>query len=320
MMKLHSFLAGMIKDYVAFRQASGRTSFSYVKNVIFFDHHCAKKYPWATKLTQEMVDDWCKQRATEANNSCISRIYPVFNFLRYAKRRGLVDIQIPIAPRPTPRTYIPHTFTKEELQNFFKACDTMETRKGLSGDIRKIIIPVFFRLLYSSGIRTTEARLLRTNDVNLENGIVSIKYSKGHNQHFVVLHNTMLELMRVYDSTISQLIPNRIYFFPTSSNDGYDDCWIRYFFNKLWFQKNKAYATAYELRHHYAVENINKWMGQGLQTHMRLLSLSKSMGHSDIESTKYYYSLVPSLSDIIENTTQKTFNEIIPNITDHEES
>lgn len=319
-MKLNSFLADTIKKYITYRQASGRTSFSYVKNVIFFDHYCAKEYAFATKLTQEMVDNWCKQRPTEVNNSCISRIYPVFNFLRYAKQRGLVDIQIPMAPKSTLRTYIPHAFTKEELQNFFNACDTLEIRKGLGGDLRKITIPVFFRLLYSSGMRTTEVRLLRTKDVNLENGVINIRYSKGHNQHFVVLHNTMLDLMRIYDSAISQLISNRNFFFPATSDKGYSDPWVGYFFRKLWFLNNKAYATAYELRHHYAVENINKWIGEGLQTHMRLLSLSKSMGHIDVESTKYYYSLVPGLSDIIENTSQEAFNEIIPNIIDNEES
>jgi site-specific recombinase XerD len=303
-----------METYVAYREASGRHSFSYVKNLIFFDHHLAKEYPLATNLTQEMVDQWCKQRPTEINNSCISRIYPIISFLRYIKKRGLVNIQIPAAPKPTPRTYIPHAFTKEELQNFFKACDTIVTRMGLGGDIRKITIPVFFRLLYSSGMRTTEARLLRTEDVNLKNGVVNIRYSKGHNQHFVVLHDTTLELMRIYNSAVSQLISNRNYFFPTSTNKGYSDPWVGYFFKKLWFQNNTAYATAYELRHHYAVENINQWIGQGLQTHIRLLSLSRSMGHSDIESTKYYYSLVPGLSDIIEITDKNTSNELIPSI------
>jgi Phage integrase family. len=51
---------------------------------------------------------------------------------------------------------------------------------------RRIIVPVFFRLLYSSGIRTTEARLLRADDVNLDDGVLNIRHSKGFSQHFVV--------------------------------------------------------------------------------------------------------------------------------------
>lgn len=319
-MKFQSFLSSIIESYVAYRNASGRTSTSYIKNIIHFDHHCAKEYPQAEELEQEMVDQWCKQRQTECTNSCISRIYPIINFLRYAKKRGLVDVTIPAAPKLTPRTYIPHPFTENELISFFNACDTLHTRNGMNGDIRKITVPVFFRLLYSSGMRTTEVRLLRTEDVNLESGVINIRFSKGFNQHFTVLHDSMLKLMKVYDSAISKLVPDRIYFFPVNINKGISDRWITYFFRKLWDQSNNAYATAYELRHNYAIENINGWIGEGLSGHMRLLALSKSMGHSDMESTKYYYSLVPGLSDIMRQVTNDQFNEIIPNIIYNEES
>lgn len=179
---------------------------------------------------------------------------------------------------------------------------------------------MFFRLLYSSEMRTTEVRPLRAEDVNLENGVVNIRFSKGFNQHFTVLHDSMLELMRVYDSAISKLVPNRVYFFPKNADKEFSDQWIRYFFRILWDQNNNIYATAYELRHNYAIENINGWIGEGLSEHMKLLALSKSMGHSDMESTKYYYSLVPGLSDIMGQVTDKTFNEIIPNIINNEEN
>lgn len=103
-------------------------------------------------------------------------------------------------------------------------------------------------------MRTTEARLLRREDVCLEDGIVNIRYSKGYNQHFVVLHDSMLELMKRYDVAISKLVPERIFFFPTSSNSGYNGAWVTRIFRKCWYKKNEAYATAYELRHHYAVK------------------------------------------------------------------
>ena len=88
-MRFQSFLSSIMENYVAYRNASGRTSTSYVKNIIHFDHYCARKYPQAKILEQEMVDQWCKQRQTECTNSCISRIYPIISFLRYAKKRVL---------------------------------------------------------------------------------------------------------------------------------------------------------------------------------------------------------------------------------------
>jgi integrase len=132
-----------------------------------------------------MVDQWCKKRDTESIHSCISRIYPVLSFLRYANARGLTDVNIPAAPRAIPGTYILHAFTAEELQFFFNSCDSINAKYGLIGKINKITVPVFFRLLYSSGMRTAEVRLLRRGDVNLGNGVVSIKYSKGYNPHLL---------------------------------------------------------------------------------------------------------------------------------------
>jgi len=319
-MEFKSFLSDNLAGYVAYRKASGRDSISYLLNVRHFERYCEKEYPAAKELSQTMVDQWCKRRDTENSNSCISRIYPVLSFLRYARARGLINIQIPAAPRSTSRTYIPHAFTVAELQNFFHSCDSINAKYGLIGKIQKITVPVFFRLLYSSGMRTTEARLLRKEDIDLENGIVNIRFSKGYNQHFVVLHDTMLDLMKKYDVAISKIIPNRVFFFPTKSNKGYPGSWVTRIFRKCWYESNNAATIAYELRHHYAVENINGWIGQGLTTHMKLLSLSKSMGHTNVESTKYYYSLVPGLSEIIENATGDTFNQIIPNLQNDEES
>jgi site-specific recombinase XerD len=320
MKKYHSFLADILEKYESYRLASGRTSHSYIKNLIFFDHYCTKEYPSAEKITQEMIDKWCAQRVTECNNSVISRVYPVLSFLRFAKERELIEVQLPLIPKGIPRIYIPHAFTDEELNNFFCACDSIDIKYGLNGEIRKITIPVLFRLLYSSGMRTTEARLLRCEDVDLQNGIVNIKYSKGYNQHFVVLHDSMLELMRTYDLAVSGLLPGRVFFFASTKNKNYPGAWISYYFRKLWQERNHAKAVAYELRHHYAIENINSWIGDGLNLHTKLLSLSKSMGHGDIESTKKYYALTPGLANIIEKASEESFNDLIPDIEQDEKN
>jgi integrase len=70
--------------------------------------------------------------------------------------------------------------------------------------------------------------------------------------------------------------------------------------HKLWLKRNKSYIVPYDFRHNYAVENINSWTSEGFGFNDKLVSLSKSMGHSSLESTKYYYSLVPTLADILE--------------------
>lgn len=186
--------------------------------------------------------------------------------------------------------------------------------------IRKITIPVFFRLLYSSGIRTNEARLLSRANVDLGKGILDIQYSKGHDQHYIILHDSMLEIMRRYDAAVEKLVPGREYFFPSTRNSHFSRGWVTKNFNLLWRKANTSHATAYEFRHHYAVTNINQWVGQGFGFHDRLVILSKSMGHTTVESTKYYYSIVPGLSEIIKEQSEEGSEWMMPEVPADEET
>jgi integrase len=321
MNKFTSFLAPLMEAYVSYQKASEHwNEASYEPNLRLFDRYCKKQHSKSTLLSQEMVDGWCHKRNTETNNSCRSRIYVVSSFIQYLRKRGKTDVMGPEIPRKERRTYIPHSFTDSELRNFFRACDSLPSVPRTSGQLcRKITIPVFFRLLYSSGIRTYEARMLRVENVDLCNGILDIRYSKGHAQHFVVLHNSMCELLKIYDSAIQKQYPQRTYFFPARGDTFHRRNWVQKNFRELWYKYNTSHATAYEFRHHYAIENINRWTDEGFGFDAKLLYLSKSMGHKTLESTKYYYSLVPGMADILEEKTGMDFENIVPEV-DYEES
>jgi site-specific recombinase XerD len=315
MHEFESFLAPVMESFIAFRKASGRWNDFDAQNLRYFNRHCAEMFPGAMELTQEMVDVWCRRRDTELSNTCRGRIYVIHHFICYLKERGLTEINEPPIPTKAPRIYIPHAFTEEELVNFFKACDNLPTtprRRDILS--RRIIVPVFFRLLLSSGIRTTEARLLRVDDVKLDDGILNIRHSKGSSQHFVVLHDSMLSLMRRYDNAIRMLYPEREYFFQSFRGSCLTNQWVVVNFRQLWRKYNTSHAVAYELRHNYAIENINQWVGEGFNFYDKLLYLSRSMGHSELESTKYYYSLVPALSGILSRLTGENFNNTIPDL------
>lgn len=318
-----SFLAPQISTFIRYRQASDHwNEASYEVNLKLFDRYC---YGYSddvnSELTQEMVDGWCRKRDNEENNSCRSRIYVVVSFIRFLRDRNLTSVTPPEIPRKERRTYIPHSFTNEELAAFFAACDRISAHKNVLQDAcRRLTVPVFFRLLYSSGIRTNEARLLERKDVDLVHGVINIRYSKGHDQHYIVLHDTMLALMKTYDDAISLLVPDRVYFFPSRDGSYYKKGWVTKTFRQLWDSVNATHATAYEFRHHYAVTNINQWINKGFDFDDKLLYLSKSMGHTTIESTKYYYSIVPGLSEILREQTEEGFDWIIPEVYDDEES
>ena len=317
-----SFLTQNAKEFIKFQTASGRWNDIYDRNLRSFDRHCATMYSDVFVLTQEMVDSWCTQRSEENGTSCGKRVQCVRLFIRYLQCRGKTDVNEPEIPQPESSTYIAHAFTELELSNFFLACDSLpstpRTRTILT---RKIIVPTFFRLLYSSGIRTIEARRLGMDDVDLCNGVLNIRESKGDDQHYVALHETTTELLRQYNAAIRKLYPDRVFFFPSSKQNGKElsPKWVNENFNMLWYKYNTQHAIPYELRHNYAVENINKWNGKGFDFLRNFLALSKSMGHSTLQSTKYYYHLVPAMSDILLRLTGKDFDRIVPEV-DYEES
>ena len=311
-----SFLSPQMQEFIHFRRASGNwNESSYEVNLKLFDTYIARNYPDASILSQEMADAWCAKRDTEMNNSCRSRIYAVVSFIRYLRERGITGIDVPNVPHKERRTYIPHAFTDSELKDFFHACDTLSAYHGsLPNKLHKIIIPVFFRLLFSSGMRTTEARLLKRDDVGLDGGVINIRDSKGDDQHYVVMHDSMLELMRRYDAAADRLIPSRTYFFPSMYDGPHSRGWVVWNFNTLWGKTSNTTATAYEFRHNYAVHNIDQWTDAGFSFGDKMLYLSKSMGHRSIEETKRYFSIVPAFSDILKEKTGDSMGELIPEV------
>jgi len=114
--KYISFLAPLMQAYVSYQKASEHwNEASYEPNLILFDRYCRKQYPEAVHLSLEMVDGWCHKRDTETNNSCRSRIYVVASFIKYLKKRGKTGVMGPDIPKKERSTYIPHSFTEDEL-------------------------------------------------------------------------------------------------------------------------------------------------------------------------------------------------------------
>lgn len=316
MIKYNSFMKPMIEDFIKYRSASQHwNEVTDGRNLKIFENYCFKNFPTATSLTQEMVDSWCIQRETEQNNSYRVRIEVIVNLLKYTNERNITNLKIPEKPRSQKKTYIPHAFTETELRNFFYACDNVKIRNNRKSEqAKQLEIPVFFRLLYSTGMRTTEARLLKRENVDMLNNIINIEKSKGYDQHYVPIHESLIKVLIEYDKKIELIYPDREYFFSNSHNGFHGRDWVWKNFQEMWFTYNKSYAVAYDLRHHYAITNINKWVNEGFDFNQKLYYLGKSMGHKTIESTKYYYAITPRISNIFQNQVNTDFETIIPEV------
>lgn len=309
--------AAQIGSYVRAGKAAGFICDGYVATLRLFDKMCAERFPGAAGLTQEMADAWCERRPTEQANTCRARCWPVVSLVGFLRSRGETDVVAPELPRKAGTGYAPHHFTDVELSLFFEACDSYRPKKGPEADIERNArtIPVIFRLLYSSGIRVGEARMLRRENADLESGVLRIVEGKGRNERLVALHPSMTELMRRYDGVMEAAFPNRTYFFPNGRGDHLTNNWICRYFRILWRKVSDEAATAYHLRHEYAIRNIDGMAAAGVAGLMELEYLSKSMGHGSVDMTvEAYYHITPSLAKVLQERCGEAFDDVIPGV------
>lgn len=303
-------------QYLRYRQVSGLKE-SSVTHVTWMLHSLQKEMKYDAVLTQDYLSRWCQRRENESLISYRTRLSHINNFINFSNQRGWSNL---IVPRPVvrhsygaPSTHC-HMLDEEELRNFFRAIDEENWGKQLAGRLNKIEIPVFYRLLYSTGMRITEARMLRKCDVNLNSGIITIKQTKGYNERIIALHDSLSDLLFRYEAKIETIIPQRNTFFPDKRDGVHCVQWVNVHFKRLWYKYNKTNCVAYSFRHNYATVNINAWReNDGLEVTDKLVALSKSMGHASIRSTMYYYHMTPWFNDIISNLDMND-DCIIPNI------
>jgi integrase len=318
-----SCLAKQFEEFVYSKRASQKWCQSYEENLHYFDNYCADQFPNASALTEEMLE-WCNERPTENGNSCKYRITVISNFVKYARKNGWTETAAPQMPSQKPCTYVPHAFTKDELIGFFKTCDrhvinAFNYQDYITSKLNKLELPVYYRLLLSTGMRTNEARWLKRSDVNLTEGVININQSKGADQHRVALHRSILKLLERYDEYMAKVMPDRTYLFPNKNDCFHRPAWAEYHFRIIWKEVSKEPARLYDLRSNYAVANVTRWKGLGFELHDKLLYLSRTMGHRHIRSTYGYFNLSPALADKIKSLTEESFNNLLPKLPDYEQ-
>ena len=308
-------------EFIQYRSASDWWNKGYQANLNAFDRYCIQQFPGEPALLQEMLNGWYNKKSTECLASTRGRTQVVTTLVRYIQKKYSTDLFVPQLPKKYKRQHIPHSFSDEELGAFFSECDrqVLVAQPGEPA-LRALTISVIFRALYSTGMRTTEARLLKMEEVNLEEGMISITSTKGNRQHFVAIDSGLNSILIRYNKLAQRILPRRKYFFYNKKiNEPFSAYDLRYQFEKRWNKVNSIHAVPYDLRHNYAVRNINHWIAAGFEFHDKFLYLSKSMGHSSLESTKYYYSLVPKMAGIMHDCDNGSFNSLVPEVIHYEE-
>ncbi|MDP2729298.1 MAG: tyrosine-type recombinase/integrase, partial [Dehalococcoidales bacterium] len=186
--------------------------------------------------------------------------------------------------------------------------------------VKHLVIPVFFRLLYCCGLRSSEARLLNTGDINLATGRMFIRQSKGHKDRTVMLAEDVLALCRKYETKVSRIFPDRQAFFPNSKGEFYNHSIQDYWFHLFWDHLEVAgnYSgnppRVHDFRHAFSVRRLNLWVNEGRDINAYLPYLSMYLGHVHLTDTDYYMHFASEFFPTFKRKSTLACADLIPEV------
>jgi len=235
------------------------------------------------------------------------------NFAIYLNNHGYF-VYVPEIHTLLPRSkFIPHIYTKEELQHFFHAIDYYPVT---SNSYRNAVDPLLFRFLYGTGARISEALNLTIEDVNLSDGIVTIRHAKNDKDRLIPITESLVVRMRIYMESFHRFSDNNTFVFPGSKMGHMDQSTANTHFRDYLLMADIPHTAKgpriHDFRHGLAVACLKKWSLAGIDLTNMLPYLSAYMGHSDFRATQYYLRLTADLYPHILSKSEAEFGYVIP--------
>lgn len=312
-----------IQDFIDLKQALG---FSYESeagalrriDAFLYENNISEKC-----ITKEVCDLWCRKRTYETVSNQASRISIMRIFCRYLNDAGFLAYIPPKGITHKKSRYDAHIYTDKELQDFFVAVDKSQSLTG-SCPYRADVMPVFFRILYTSGMRVSELRLSRIRDINLEEGYITVHKAKNHKERLVPLHPTLTERCRELKEKIHFASSEDEYFFmilpgkPMTLGNIYRN--FRRYLEQAGISHTGKGPRVHDFRHTYCVNLLRKWADEGKDLKVYLPYMRTMLGHESFEETAYYLKLTTERFPYIKECMKESFPNLIKEaeINEHE--
>ena len=286
-------------EYVKYKKSMGYDYSKYVINTYvrldkyFNDNNLTKK-----EITEELYDNWLIKRENESNNTHAIRYTAIRQFCTYLIQNNYQNIYYSDEYNiKYKKEFIPHIYTDDEIVNIFKLSSNID-----------LTFEVIIKLLYSTGLRISEALNIEIYNVNLKNNQISIINSKNNVSRIIVMSNSMSNKLKEY-------IDSKIYFDTkyifSSKGRKYSYKRVRINYCKI-LDSLGIKARIHDLRHTFAVNSLNQMVEKGYDIYTSLPLLSQYMGHKRIESTEYYLRFIDKYYDDITNSVNNYYGNIYP--------
>jgi integrase len=270
----------------------------------------------AYELPGCLARKWLAKKAHESARTHRQRITVTRQFSRFLLRLGY-SAYVPdstLAAR-NPSTFMPRMLTDEELRKFFQAVDSLEPTAR--SPLRHLIMPEVFRLLFGCGFRVREVLKLRVRDVDLQQGIITVRQGKFRKDRLVPPALSLVNRLRKYAAHFENHPPDAI-FFPGPGGRPYSLRTIYGLFRQLLLQCGIPHAgrgkgpRIHDARHLFAVRVLRRWYRDGEDLDAKLPLLATYLGHQNLSGTQYYLHFTAELFPEITARADAAFGDVIP--------
>jgi integrase len=240
---------------------------------------------------------------------------PVRELARWPGRRGVSAYVLAPRALPRPARYVPHIYTGQQLAAL--SARTGRCHHDSQVPFRHLVMPVLFGTIYACGLRASEARLLRSGDVGLGAGVLTIRDGKGGKDRRVPVSAPLRERLAGYHAQVAGRT-GADWFFPGTPGKPLTVVNIDRNFRRFPWQARIPRGgrghgpRVHDLRHSMAVNNLRLWFAAGEDAGALLPVPQACMGHSPIADTGYYPRLTAGSCPHITAAIQRAFGDVVP--------
>lgn len=318
---MNSKLSDLINEFIDYKRKTGFVYNTAGFHLLKYSEYLSLHYPTEEFPSKESITSFLSTHADKPG-SLYNAAAALRELSRYLISIGYPNAYvIPYKKVSLPTPVQPYLFTDTEIEKFFFECDNLP----FNGHVPKrvVVLPAMYRLHYCCGLRCKETRTIKCENVHLQQCYIDILQSKGPKSRRIYISDELSQYLQIYDTTINSIFPDRTYFFPSREDTPYSPHQFEVNFLKIWYsafpekENDGVSVRAYDFRHHFAYANMNRWLKEGRDLNVMLPYLMQYMGHQDLESTLYYFHLVPDIySTIIEK--QSCFEDLLPEVKHYE--
>ncbi len=305
-------------DFINYKRSLGRKYVSEMLGMNRFDKFTIMKNYKTDILSKELVNEFVKIHPTETQrNSTIRRIL-MKQFALYLTSLGHDAYILPDLKRKATTSFTPYIFSDSEILVFLNTLDNLKPMTN--SPYMHMVLPVLFKILYGCGLRISEALNLRISDVNLREGILTVRNSKFDNERLIPMSPSLHDICNVYSNKLHHRKSSNDYFFPSHDNTNMIRQDVVYHFRKLLWKSGISYRgkgigpRIHDFRHTFAVHSLRKCIAEGRDIYTSLPVLSVFLGHKSMAATQIYLRLTadsyPDIIQLVEKQSSRIFPEV----------